>query len=54
MIFVLSAVHPQKFDQAIKSLVSILKPGGKLLFRDYAVNDHAMVRFKPGSKVRIR
>ena len=54
MIFVLSAIHPEKFTQTIKSLVDLLKPGGKLLFRDYAINDHAMVRFKPGAKISDR
>ena len=54
MIFVLSAIHPAKFNMTINSLVSVLKPGGKLLFRDYAINDHAMVRFKPGAKIDER
>ena len=53
MIFVLSAIHPSKFVTALKNLTSLLTNGGKLLFRDYAVNDHAMIRFKPGSKVNI-
>ena len=53
MIFVLSAIHPSKFVTALKNLTSLLTIGGKLLFRDYAVNDHAMIRFKPGSKVRV-
>ena len=45
------AVHPDKFLQSLKNIYEILGEDGVVLFRDYAVNDHAMVRFKPGSKV---
>ena len=29
----------------------MLKPGGILIFRDYAINDMAMFRFKQGTKI---
>jgi methyltransferase-like protein 6 len=42
LIFVLSALVPDKLTVALQNVQRCLKPGGKILFRDYAINDHAM------------
>lgn len=51
LIFVLSAIHPNKFEKVFCTLFRLLKPGGLLLFRDYGLNDTAQIRFKPGNKI---
>ena len=32
-------------------VLQVLKPGKNVLFRDYGLYDHAMLRFKAGSKL---
>lgn len=51
LIFVLSAIHPDKFITTLKNVYRVLKPGGFLLFRDYGLYDMAQIRFKPGHKI---
>ena len=51
LIFVLSAISPDKFTQCISNLFSVLAPGGIVLFRDYADGDHAMKRFDPKQQI---
>uniref|UniRef100_A0A8R1DIS3 tRNA N(3)-methylcytidine methyltransferase n=1 Tax=Caenorhabditis japonica TaxID=281687 RepID=A0A8R1DIS3_CAEJA len=45
LIFVLSAIHPDKHKVAAENMRNLVKIGGTIVVRDYGVNDHAMIRF---------
>lgn len=51
LIFVLSALDPVNMKKAAMNVNRILKPGGLVLFRDYAIYDKAMLRFSENSKI---
>ncbi|XP_072028615.1 tRNA N(3)-cytidine methyltransferase METTL6-like [Amphiura filiformis] len=51
MLFVLSAVHPDKMIEALQNVHKVVRPGGCVLFRDYGLYDHAMLRFAKGHKL---
>ncbi|CAM0870688.1 unnamed protein product [Alopecurus aequalis] len=52
MIFMLSAVAPDKMPLVLDNIKNILKHGGRVLFRDYAFGDLAQERLKSkGQKI---
>ncbi|XP_015576535.2 tRNA N(3)-methylcytidine methyltransferase METTL6 [Ricinus communis] len=54
LIFTLSAVSLKMMPTAILECLSVLKPGGLLLFRDYGLYDMTMLRFEANKRVGFR
>ena len=51
MFFVLSAIDPSHFSRVVQRLTRLLRPGGRILFRDYGRYDLAQLRFRTGSAI---
>jgi methyltransferase-like protein 6 len=50
-MYVLSAMPPHDHLSVVIKLASTLRPGGKILMRDYGLYDEAQLRFAKGSKL---
>ncbi|KAI6164532.1 S-adenosyl-L-methionine-dependent methyltransferase [Pisolithus thermaeus] len=48
LVFVLSALHPDEWEKAVRNIHRMLKPGGVVLLRDYGRYDLTQLRFKSG------
>jgi tRNAThr (cytosine32-N3)-methyltransferase len=48
LVFVMSALHPDEWGRAMANIHKMLKPGGRVLFRDYGRHDLTQLRFKSG------
>mmetsp|Transcript_58160 Transcript_58160/g.94022 ORF Transcript_58160/g.94022 Transcript_58160/m.94022 type:complete len:492 (+) Transcript_58160:77-1552(+) len=44
LIFVLSAINPDKMVHSLQNLAGVMKAGGTVLFRDYGIHDMAEIR----------
>uniref|UniRef100_A0A0K0F9S1 tRNA N(3)-methylcytidine methyltransferase n=1 Tax=Strongyloides venezuelensis TaxID=75913 RepID=A0A0K0F9S1_STRVS len=54
LIFVLSAIQPSQHATTVENTMKFVKKGGVVFFRDYGINDHAMIRFGWGTKIDER
>lgn len=48
LVFVLSALHPDEWEKAVRNIHRMLRPGGVVLLRDYGRYDLTQLRFKSG------
>eukprot|EP00746_Dinoflagellata_sp_MGD_P062909 gnl/MRDRNA2_/MRDRNA2_26437_c0_seq1.p1 gnl/MRDRNA2_/MRDRNA2_26437_c0~~gnl/MRDRNA2_/MRDRNA2_26437_c0_seq1.p1 ORF type:complete len:263 (-),score=43.24 gnl/MRDRNA2_/MRDRNA2_26437_c0_seq1:43-750(-) len=51
MLFILSAIDPARHRYVLEMLLSTLRPGGIVLFRDYGLHDLSQLRFPVGHRI---
>ncbi|KAG7362077.1 methyltransferase domain containing protein [Nitzschia inconspicua] len=54
LLFCLSAIDPSFMPNAVKNVASTLKPGGRLVFRDYGRYDEAQMKLGTSRSKRIK
>lgn len=52
LIFTLSAIDPTYYDKILTKIYNILKPGGKVYFKDYSFLDMIQIRYKSNQIVK--
>jgi tRNAThr (cytosine32-N3)-methyltransferase len=50
-VFVLSALHPNTWENAVKNIWTLLKPGGLVVLRDYGRYDLTQLRMKRNRRI---
>lgn len=51
MLFILSAIGPERHEFVLRRLHAALRPGGCVLFRDYGRHDLSQLRFEAGHRL---
>jgi tRNAThr (cytosine32-N3)-methyltransferase len=52
MLHALSAIEPTRHAQVLANVVSVMKPGAVIVFRDYALYDQSQLQFKNGRCIK--
>ncbi|CAG8491327.1 7698_t:CDS:2 [Ambispora leptoticha] len=52
-IFVASAIPPEQHSQMLENIKDVMKPGGIVCFRDYAIYDETQLRFSAGGNHKL-
>ncbi|XP_053992267.1 tRNA N(3)-methylcytidine methyltransferase METTL6-like isoform X2 [Hylaeus volcanicus] len=54
LLFVLSALPPTSFHTVLNTIKNVVRPGGIIFFRDYALFDMTQIRFAKSKQAQLR